>query len=124
MWVEKLKEVTDDDEEDEELKTLEEVNKKIEELTTEKNEYDKNPKKTPDEFLKYIAKHEEWLEEDEPGACDMKGVMHSYNMYQSTMYPEILKNFKMELIAPEEIVKKLHKEGEVKDKMVMKEVTK
>ena len=97
-----------------------EAKEKIEELTTEKNEYDKNPKKTPDEFLKYIAKHEEWLEEGEPGACDMKGVMHSYNMYQSTMYPEILKSFKEKLVAPEEIVKQLRDEKKVDDEMVEK----
>ena len=92
-----------------------------------KAEDEKNPSKslTPKEFLEYILKNEEWLEEDEPGACDMKGgVMHSYNMYQSTMYPEILKNLKEMLIAPNEIMKKLHKEETVKDDTVMKEVTK
>ena len=38
----------------------------------------------------------------------MMGTMHSYNMYQSTMYPAILKSFKNDLDSPDEIMKQLY----------------
>ena len=41
--------------------------------------------------------------------------MHSYNMYHSTMYPVVMNNLKEELSAPDEIMKKLIKDGTVKD---------
>ena len=48
----------------------------------------------------------------------MKGVTHSYNMYLCPCYPIILRDLKEELNPPDEIMKQIDKEGEVKDEMV------